>query len=302
MPKYVYRLMPLVAALAWLVPAQADAQGSAQWITGRSSDQLLDELKQLIDKGEREDLARRRYIDDLRALAARYDWPWKRLVLRDTFADGNYTANPIWTVRAGRFDIHREFGLLSQQQVPQAQSQPSGQTQGNVTQQLLGTVLQQVLTPQGTQQQQQQQQQPPATRSDIYTPVKITNGFDLRVLIRTRNEAGRFEFGPYIAGQSDEGYRLVYAPGSNPSFALVRYSAFGSGGVQSAANQVSLPEGEFHTVQWLRHTTGEMAVYVDGKELIRTQDNAFTQGFDGVILSNLGGTYAVRELAVYGTP
>ena len=44
-----------------------------------------------------------------------------------------------------------------------------------------------------------------------------------------------------------------------------------------------------------------MAVYVNGKEAIVTSDRTFSKGFDGIIVSNLGGTYTVGEVTVYGT-
>ncbi|MCP4330450.1 MAG: hypothetical protein GY791_18665 [Alphaproteobacteria bacterium] len=287
----------IVAVGVFAGAADATAQSNPPWLSPANSDKLLSELKALIDKGANEGLAKKKYIKELRQLTARYDWPWSRLLMIEEFADGNYSANPPWTVRSGRFEMNREFGLVSiQNQAQQSTSQP-GQPQGTVGQQLLGAVLQQVLPPQN----QQQQQQPAATRGDIYTALGIANGFDIRLVLRTRNEPGRFEFGPYIAGQSDEGYRIVYAPGGNPSLALVRYSAIGSGVVETAKSQVQLTEGQDQYIQWFRHPNGDMAVYVNGKETIVASDRTFTKGFDGIIMSNLGGTYAVGEVAVYGT-
>ncbi len=292
----------VLVAVGVLAAAPAGAQTNEPWLAPANSDKLLGELQALIAKGETEKLAQTKYLNELKQLAARYDWPWTRLLLLEEFADGNYSANPPWTVRSGQFQLDANFGLVSIQNQPQQQAETSqpGQAQTNVGQQLLGAVLQQVLTPQTTQQQ-QEAAPPAATRGDIYTPLKITDGFDIRIVMRSRNEPGRFEFGPYISGQSDAGYRLVYAPGGNPSFALMRYSSIGSGVVAVAQNPVSLTEGENHYVQWFRHTNGDMAVYVDGKEAIVTNDRTFNKGFDGFIVSNLGGTYTMGKIAVYGT-
>ena len=292
----------LVAAGIAVGMAGGAAAQKAPWLAPQNSDKLLGELQALIAKGEKQGLAKKKYLKELRQLATRYDWPWSKLLMREQFADRNYTANPKWTVRGGRFEMHSEFGLVAIQKDPKPQPQQQQQQQSNTTGQLLGAVLQQVLTPQNTQQQQQQQQTPPpATRGDISTALKITNGFDIRLVIRTRNEPGRFEVGPYIAGQSDEGYRLVYAPGGNPSMALVRYSAIGSGVVATSKTPVSLATGQDQYIQWFRHSGGDMAVYVNGKEAIVTSDRTFSKGFDGIIVSNLGGTYSIGEVSVYGT-
>jgi len=289
----------LVAAGIAVGMAGGAAAQKAPWLAPQNSDKLLGELQALIAKGEKAGLAKKKYLSELKQLAGRYDWPWSKLLMREQFADRNYTANPAWTVRGGRFEMHSEFGLVTIQKDPKPQAQQ--QQQSNTTGQLLGAVLQQVLTPQTNQQQQQQQTPPPATRSDISTAFKITNGFDIRLVIRTRNEPGRFEVGPYLTGQNDEGYRLVYAPGGNPSLALVRYSAIGSGVVAASSKPVSLATGQDQYIQWFRHSGGDMAVYVNGKEAIVANDRTFSKGFDGIIVSNLGGTYTVGEVSVYGT-
>jgi hypothetical protein len=297
MRRHFRTLAILVAAGIAVGMAGGAAAQNAPWLAPQNSDKLLGELKTLIAKGEKQGLAKKKYLRELRQLTARYDWPWSKLLLREQFADRNYTANPAWTVRGGNFDMHSEFGLVSIQKDPQPQ--PQQQQQTNTTGQLLGAVLQQVLTPQNTQQ--QQQAAPVATRSDISTALKITNGFDIRLVIRTRNEPGRFEVGPYIDGKNDEGYRLVYAPGGNPSMALVRYSAIGSGVVAASKSPISLASGQDQYIQWFRHSGGDMAVYVNGKEAIVTNDRTFSKGFNGIIVSNLGGTYSVGEVSVYGT-
>lgn len=297
---YQRTLALLVAAGIAVGMAGGAAAQQAPWLAPQNSDKLLGELQALITKGQKQNLAKKGYLNELKSLAARYDWPWSKLLLREQFADRNYTANPVWTVRGGRFEMHSEFGLVSIQKDPAPQPQQQQQQQTNITSQLLGAVLQQVLAPQ-TQQQQQQQTPPPATRGDIYTALKITNGFDIRLVIRTRNEPGRFEVGPYIGGQGDPGYRLVYAPGGTPSLALVRYSSIGTGVIATSSKPITLATGQDQHIQWFRHSGGDMAVYINGKEAIVANDRTFTKGFDGFIISNLGGSYSIGEVSIYGT-
>ena len=291
----------LAAATLLVLAGPVAAQNQAPWVSGADPSQMVDELYALIEKGQSEDLAKRRYLRELRQLAQRYDWPWTRLILSEEFADGNFTQNPVWTVRSGTFQMHQQYGLLTRQDVPRQQQSSNnapGQPQGSLGEALLGTVLQQMLPPpQGN----QQNQQPAATRSDIYTPLDMSNAFDMRVILRTRNEPGRVEFGPYVAGQNDQGYRLVYIPGGNPSFALMRYSDVGSGVVQATSGPFELKSDSYHYVQWLRYQDGSMVIFVNGQEVLQAQDNAFQNGFNGLILSNLGGTHAFREITLYGS-
>lgn len=295
------RTHPILAAtiaavtLSFISP---HAQGAERWQTPPSADRLLDDIKDLIEKGERERLARRSFIRDLRGLVARYDWPWTRLLLSDSFADGDYTRNPAWTVHTGRFEVDRNVGLVTTQEVQhRAKSGQSRQAEGNLGQQLLSSVLEQMSQPR----QQQGRRRAEPDRSDISTRIKITNAFDLRIEYRSRTDEGRIEFGPY-SGKDDQGYRLVYLPNGSPPLALVRFSAFGSGVVQ-VADESTRPSGQGRElyIQWLRSESGEMSILFNGEEVIRAQDNTFTNGFDGLSISNLAGTHAFREITVYGT-
>ena len=53
-------------------------------------------------------------------------------------------------------------------------------------------------------------------------------------------------------------------------------------------------------LQLTRDDTGEFAVRLDGKEVMRVRDRGLQGAFDSFILLNRGGTYVIRSVAVYG--
>lgn len=91
---------------SWSDPAAAS--GSA----GQASLQdFIERLNKLIDDAEKAKAADPVFLKDLRALASGATNPWKTTLLDDSFADGNFTANPVWQVLSGEYFIETGWGL-----------------------------------------------------------------------------------------------------------------------------------------------------------------------------------------------
>src|SRR3990172_6826616 len=110
------------------------------------SKQMVEELKELIDRAERDGAANPQFLNDLRAVLSQYERPWQTLVLADNFADRDFTANPTWTVAQGKFYIDYSNGLRSLVKPPAAST---GSTQ---TKDVAAALLSALLTPSGQQQ------------------------------------------------------------------------------------------------------------------------------------------------------
>ena len=311
------RILPALATglmVAIAMPAFAKTN------VGAEADQLqtmLDELRALIDKGERERLADPWYLRDLKDLVGRYDWPWRNRVLSDDFSGRGPQPELPWRVTAGAFLIDWRFGLRSvverpAEPAPQPKPQRSqGQSQDEQVGQLLGALLQSAL---GAKQPQQRQQQQPAgpsapAHAAIVAALPITNAFAIEVEITNRALAGttggRLELGPYQGAAAVAGYRLVYNPGAvagTPALELVGRSGRGGSSMLDLTDQpINLADGQVHTLLWTRDGGGMMVVSVDGRELIRVTDRSFRDGFDGLVIVNRGGDYAFRRVRIDGS-
>jgi peptidoglycan hydrolase-like protein with peptidoglycan-binding domain len=188
------------------------------------------------------------------------DWQWRRLVLDDTFADGNFTANPSWTVVAGRFWIEGRAGLRSAASGDNPRiNQPD--------------------------------------RAEIYIDQSIGSAFAIRATISARQSGGQLEFGPYLGAGRSQGYRLFYSPENDGRFGLRRISARGAT-VLMSQRRFQLADGSEHSLLWTKDGNGVIVVTFDGSELLRFSDPEFRQGFDGFTLINRGGEYGLREIRI----
>jgi hypothetical protein len=101
----------------------SNPDGSAAASQSRMQE-LVDELNSLIDKAEQARAANPKFLRDLRDLARGYHRPWRKKVLDDSFIDGDFTANPTWTVASGKYWVEKGWGLRSAVE-PQAQQAPA---------------------------------------------------------------------------------------------------------------------------------------------------------------------------------
>ena len=258
---------------------------------------MVEELNRLIGEAAAARAADPRFLSDLRDLARRHGWQWRRRVAFDDFADGNHTANPVWKVAGGEFRVSARDGMRTHYRATAAP--PSGGSGGeaDIGAVLLGTILQQMTRPRGRD---DRGAPAPAGPPRIRLGAKIPNAFAIRLSLASATVGrGRIEIG-VTRGGSANGYRLAYSPGAARSVELLRVGRRGMAVIDTGRDRAKLEDGRLHTVLLTRDDRGEIAVSIDGKEVIRTVDRGFHGAFDGVIVINKGGDYTIRSIAVYG--
>lgn len=267
--------------------------GATQTQANQTADQklqkLVTDLNALIKKAEGANAADPNFLADLKKLAAQYQaapaFGGPGVVfLHDNFADGNYTANPVWKVSAGTWSVDTKgthIGLSSA--IGQASSNKI--TGNDVLQAILG---------------QQQQQQPQSTYASIYTAAPIANVFKATIKFVSGNKNGPLNVGPYQGASANKAYRLVYQPGNETGLILQRVIGNQVTQVGAYNDPVNLEDGKVHTVTWQREPTGKMRVYLDGQQLIIATDTQIAGNLDGWLNINQGGSYWIREIKVEG--
>src|SRR4029453_11905726 len=95
-----------------LVPvSHLQAQTEPGSAAASRTQELVDQLKELIRGAERDQRSSPLLTKQLRELVRRYDWPWRVSLLHDDFRDGDYTYDPSWIVGNGDFRVVRGSGL-----------------------------------------------------------------------------------------------------------------------------------------------------------------------------------------------
>jgi hypothetical protein len=313
------RLAAVVTACL-ILAAPAGASGQT---VGGSSDrmaEMIDELRALIEKGERERLADPWFLRDLSDVIARYDNPWRVSLYSEEFDRDGAPPDP-WQVRRGEMRVDWRFGLRSLVRPPEPSASeqnggtgaqaPSGE---EAAQAILGAILKGVIdqSARNTRTQQdggttQQQGQADDTTPALATAqTNLGNAFRIDATLALRGlgdgTAPQAELGVYQEiGGNLAGYRLTYV-GADDRLALIRVSSRGGRAVlEIAGDPVQLDEGEDHRVRWSRDPQGRMAVSVNGTEVLTTVDRAFSDPWQGLVLRNTGGDVSLRRISVAGT-
>jgi len=294
----------LCIILAIMVPAWAQAE---QATTPSKTQQLVNELKILTDQADQSRSASYRFIDQLRDLTARYDWPWGKRVLFDNFRDGDFRQNPVWYSSSNDFWVTRSVGLrteLDRQLNQPRTNQPAPQAHDRkreAREAIIGMILG------GGIEQAEPEYRPSRTfahpvRADISTNIGIDNAFAITVKLSAMGRGGRegsFEFGPYQGRDMESGYRLVYQGGARPAFKLVSYRRQMTSVIDLYDRGKLLQDGNMHTLSWQRTRGGQMTVLLDGKQILSVRDRSYRDPFSGFVMTNRGGDYGIRSVSIF---
>ena len=262
--------------------------------------ELVDHLKEIIQRWEKNRTANPALLNQLRELVRRYDWPWRVKLLFDDFKDGDYTRNPAWVVIRGEFTIARPSGLRTIVGPPAvAQPVPAERRRERNPADIIGGILKGISEPGGA----VSPLSDTPRVAEISTPVAVRNAFAIRTRMISQAKpvtGARIEFGPYRGNGREWGYRLAYNPGQRPSFEILRFSPGRSAVVETYDVFAELEDGKAHELEWRRDRDGGMSVFLDGAEIVRAVDRGITEFFDGFTIVNLGGDYTFEEIEIFG--
>lgn len=263
----------------------------------RASQSPMRELKRIVGRGRRRGEADRQFFTQIDSLLERHSATGSRVLISDTFADGNFTANPPWKVHAGEFWVAQGEGLRTRVTPRATNSERSNGNRGNsgkdIGLALLGALLsqhQQGKAPAST-------ESPTAEAAEIVLPVSTRGNFTLDFSFASSEKSGHFEIGLFT-DSVHTGYRLVYIGTREGNLQLLRVKGDSRAVVDFYDGPLALEDRAFHRVILKRDRRGQIEVSVDGKTVMQAQDRSFTEGFSGVVIQNKGGNYAVKQISV----
>jgi hypothetical protein len=278
--------------------------GRAQMDQGQSggarTQELVDNLKEVIREAEQDRRSNPSITRQLRDLVRRYDWPWRVSLLFDDFRDGDFTYDPRWIVNHGEFRVARGAGLRSYfDPTPSGRYRTSDRGSDSPALELLGELLLG-----GRERAVAETQSSSKSEAEIFTRVGITKAFALKLQLNIKNYVDRntrLEFGPFQGEERSSGYRLAYESGRSPSLSLLRVGPNRSAVIEMVDQGIVLDDGAPHTMEWRRSVDGEMVVLLDNREVIRALDRAYDDPFDGFSVINKGGEFELKQVSILGT-
>lgn len=249
---------------------------------------FTDRLNKLIDDAEKAKAADPVFLQDLRALANGTAVTTGKVLLNDTFADGDFSQNPTWQVLSGGYFVEKNWGLRNR--ILQTQNTANSGSGGNedLAKVLLGTILKKATGTEGSAQ---------ATDNAIATRFAVPNAFALSLDLFAA-APGHFEVGVFQGDAAKNGYRLLYESGKG--LQLHRIGSSGTAVVQTSAKALTLEDKKFHAIEWTRSASGTMSVRVDGTEVLNVTDRGFSDPFAGIRFSDSGGDFIVKRVTVRG--
>lgn len=241
--------------------------GSSQGTTSSASAQnLLNDLKALVDEAEKARAADRLFLKDLRDLMARYERPWTERILFDDFHDGEFKTNPAWSVSSGEFWVEQGYGLRSK---AVAGAATSSSNDGNMSKEqlaisILGAVLQGANKNGGTTTTTAPAKAEPAV---LRARTRISNAFAIASDFSSWKDEGSYAFA-VSQGDKGAGYRVIYSPkqaARGATMELVRVTSRGQGTIDKVSLN-TLEDQKPHSLDWTRAKDGSMTVSIDGKK------------------------------------
>ncbi len=265
-------------------------------------EELLKELDTLIDKGEAQNLADPWFLQDLRALSSRYGQTWPVVLFEHQFDARGAQPKAPWEISQGEMRMDWSRGLRSRVEAASAETKKK-KSDKEVAAEIIGGILGQAL---GTKQQGGQGFADPSTPALAIAEVPISNAFQLQAEVSARDlagaEEGALELGVFQGGNA--GYRLVMVPqaaGGTEVSLLAVSSRSTTRVVDSTLYQEAITDDQPLVVTLSRRPDGVMAAAIGDAELFSASDLSFRDAFDGLLIANRGGDYAVKWMTVRGT-
>lgn len=269
-----------VASADNTVPTYQPWTGTTQ---GKASQKLIADLKAKIAQAEKDNAASPDFLDDLKKSLAEFEAATmvsQAQPFTDTFSDGEFATNPVWKVTSGQWQVDKSGsnrGLVSKIR------------QGANLNSLLGNLLNQ---------QGQQQQTASAQYAAIYTKAKLPSTFTATTKFTSKDRYGGLQVALYQGASAQNQYRVAYQPGNQQGLLLQKVTASGATTLGAYNGAVNLEDGQPHDITMTRTSAGKMTVTVDGQSAISATDTSITGDLDGILITNVGGSYWIREITV----
>ncbi|EKV32173.1 hypothetical protein C882_3237 [Caenispirillum salinarum AK4] len=301
----------LLLAAAMPVAAQEPAVGDPD----PRAQALVEDLRRAVLQAERSGAATAAFIEELRALIARYDAPYAQLVVRDTFQDGAYRSDPRWVVVSGQWQAVAG-SVVSPPTGPALAPPDRPPDDAERLQEQLGAVTRLVerLRGRATSADGEKDAPPPtipapvpqagaesAPSAMLALPVHVPPVFRLTARVTLEDDPERHDAGLSVRdGEGETGYRVRL--GSFASRSRVELERLTDRGPRTLGSEVlddSLAGGPVHSIALERDQDGRLTVRVNDVAVVSVEERQESARLEHVMLERMAGRLIVSQVEVW---
>lgn len=266
---------------------------------------MISELKEKIEDADKRMTAHPKFLDELRLLVQKYKSRLRERFFKDTFNDGNYDKNPIWTVKSGDFSVTSEGRLNSYGplKIDETESSPSPVGDTTLEQEAVGIILDSIF---GPQKQKKQQTQPAkktrASTGPAYLFTRTTFPPDFEMVMKFKSSESS-EMDVLLLGSKNYSprYRLKIKTAHSEAdpMEIIRDGSSRSYTIAASDKLPVINDGKFHTLTWMRLSDGEMKVLIDDTLVLQTYEVYYRDQFTGLGMMNTAGSHEWDLIEIY---
>jgi hypothetical protein len=259
---------------------------------------LLDELQQKIEEADKRMIAHPKFLEELQSLVDQYKVRLREVFLYDDFSDKDYTENPTWIIKSGKFRITPDNRLRTNVEVIRPSSPAPPQEEDT-----FGLLLKEIIRSTTADKEDTSASQV-QKESAIQALALIAPAFEVDLSFVSESTWGAMEIVLLGRNPLKPRYRLIYkaAASQKRPIEIVRERDSRRYIIESATQYPVLDDGSLHRVQWIRDIQGRMRVLVDGEEVLSTVELFYKDDFGGLQLVNQGGIYEWGPIQILQAP
>ena len=299
--RQIYFLFSIVTVIFYLTVTSPIAASEPSSNTELKA--MISELENKVAVEDERLAAQFKFLEELRALIAKYKSRIKELFLSDDFKDGNYTNSPEWIVKSGSFFIN-ESGQLSNSVVTKAiEPQERPGKDKSFEKEAIGLVLDGIFGSKKEAEQERKSERPsqvvqPAT---IYSKASIDPDFEIDIEFISKSEMGEMEIILLGSDNLTPRYRLNYKKNGSQHrpIEIIRENKGRKFIIEASTKFPQIDDGTLHKIKWVRYRNGVMNVLIDNDIVLDTHEVYFKNRFTGIEIQNNGGTYQWASIDIY---
>ncbi len=263
---------------------------------------LVDQLRTITDKARQQRAADRWLLNELDALIEEHEWPWRNILLKEDFSDGNYDRNPAWDLISGQFWVDSRLGLRSRSEAPAPPESDTSSKQQDLGKAILGALLQEALKGDKDRQSGAAEDRQRNGPAEIQLAKRIPTVFALQLTFSIHTPpqvAGELAISLLRQRSGESGYQLLILSGDQPTLELLSKI----NGRTRIIDRIALDkmnDGGSHILEWRRSSSGMIDVIMDGRSLVQNRDHTFRNPFSQLSLLNRSGDFAVSQIILLG--